>query len=207
MHSGSRRFGMFAGLFRRLAVLAALVAFLLATTGAPLPSASVKDLSQPFPCMNRVCGCRNAAQCWKGCCCFSDREKLAWAAVHHVTPPEFVIARASLEPQTDEGKVRVTSDGRTGAKCCVRSPAGRTKHTRQAVASSARPQTETTLVIATAWRQCHGFAPTWSMLGAIIPPPECVTWQFEWTSIGQVYPKPTVASEFKSAPPLPPPRA
>jgi hypothetical protein len=211
MQSGSRRFGKFAGLFRRLAVLAALGAFLLATTGVPLPSAQVKDLSQPFPCMDRVCGCRSAAQCWKGCCCFSDREKLVWAAVHNVTPPAFVIARASLEPRTVEGQVRLASNGRTvngrtGAKCCVQHPTGGTKRFDLPV-TSPRPRTETTLVIASAWRQCHGFAPTWSVLGAVVPPPETVTWQFEWTSVGEVYPTPPVASAIRSAPPLPPPRA
>ena len=206
MQSGSRHFGKFAGLFRRLAVLAQLGAFLLATTGVPLPSAQVKDLSQPFPCMHRVCGCRSAAQCWKGCCCFSDREKLAWAAVHHVTPPAFVIARASLEPRTDEGEVRVTTGGRNNTKCCATTLPVKPS-TLTGLSHRRRPRTETTLVIASAWRQCHGFAPTWSVLGAVVPPPETVTWQFEWTSVGQVYPTPTVASAFRSAPPLPPPRA
>jgi hypothetical protein len=40
---------------------------------------SGKDLSVPFPCQSRACGCRSAAQCQKKCCCFSRAEKVAWA--------------------------------------------------------------------------------------------------------------------------------
>src|SRR5262249_39494911 len=95
MHSRSRRFGELAGHLRRLAVLAALAAYLAAAPAVPVPAPRAKARIQPFPCMDRACGCMNAAQCWKGCCCFSDADKLAWAAAHHVEPPAFVVRRVA----------------------------------------------------------------------------------------------------------------
>jgi hypothetical protein len=70
---------------------------------------SDKDLSRPFPCQDRPCGCRSAAQCWKRCCCFTNRQKVAWAQRHSVLLPEFV-RRASE---------RETASDRTGGCCSV----------------------------------------------------------------------------------------
>jgi hypothetical protein len=74
---------------------------LLASLCAPMipawrPSGSVeqgKDLSAPFPCQHRACGCRSAAQCWKKCCCFNHAQKVAWAARNGVRVP--ALARKS----------------------------------------------------------------------------------------------------------------
>jgi len=86
-------------LAQQLVSAATLAAFLIATVGYPVWSASGgKDLSKPFPCMHRQCGCRNAEQCWRGCCCFSARDKVAWAKRNNVQPPEFVVAAAENEP-------------------------------------------------------------------------------------------------------------
>ena len=58
-----------------------------------------KDLSERFPCENRPCGCRSAAQCWKECCCFSNAQKIAWAKSNNVTTPAFVAVAAARESQ------------------------------------------------------------------------------------------------------------
>jgi len=39
---------------------------------------SDKDLSTPFPCMNRPCGCRSAEDCWTSCCCTTKAERIAF---------------------------------------------------------------------------------------------------------------------------------
>lgn len=86
---------------RRLIVLTSLAAFISACVGVPLAipnQAPQKDLSAPFPCQDSICGCMSATQCWKSCCCRSNREKIAWAKKHGVTPPKFVLAAAELEP-------------------------------------------------------------------------------------------------------------
>lgn len=49
-----------------------------------------KDCSEPYPCQNCRCGCASAEQCWTSCCCYSLRERLAWARKNNVVPPAFV---------------------------------------------------------------------------------------------------------------------
>src|SRR5258708_4975277 len=191
MPSVSRRFGELAGLVRGLAVMAAMVAFWATTIGVPLPSASVKDLSKPFPCMHRLCGCMHSAQCWKGCCCFSDREKLAWAAAHGVEPPAFVVAAAWKSMDAER-------------KCCDKNL--RSGRYYKALAKNPIGSKASSLVIASAWRSCHGLVPTWGSLSAVSPPPEGVTWQFEWTEIGRVCRPSRDAISQAYPPPLPPPR-
>src|SRR5947209_7307476 len=49
---------------------------------AEAASLSGKDRSQPFPCMDRPCGCQSADECWHHCCCTTLDERLAWAHEH-----------------------------------------------------------------------------------------------------------------------------
>lgn len=49
-----------------------------------------------FPCENHPCGCSTAQHCWDHCCCYSDEEKLRWAAANGVTPPAFLVRRAGV---------------------------------------------------------------------------------------------------------------
>jgi hypothetical protein len=233
MHSGSRRLGELAGLFRRLAVLAALATFLATTIGVPLPFAGVKDRSQPFACMDRACGCMNAAQCWKGCCCFTDREKLAWCAAHGVEPPVALIAAvehsSAHDPSAsqccdhDSGDLHEESSCATAQVSCATargtevlgfssvSPApggpARIAPAKMVGVKRLPPWQSRSLVVVSAWRQCHGLAPAWSILGAVSPPPEHVGWHFEWTEIGRVCPVSRATSSVAFPPPLPPPRA
>jgi len=192
MHPLSWRLHSLSQFARLLAVVAALVAYLAATLGVPLPSASVKDLSKPFPCMHRLCGCMDAAHCWKGCCCFTDREKLVWAAAHGVEPPASVVASARKALDAER-------------KCCDDHPSGGRDH----VAHAKIPlgSKSSSLVIASAWRSCHGLVPTWSSLSAVSPPPEGVAWQFEWTETGRVCRSFRNATSQAYPPPLQPPRA
>ena len=60
-----------------------------------------KDLSQPFPCQDRACGCRSAAQCWQKCCCFTNSEKVAWARKKKISLPKFVVAAAAAEESSE----------------------------------------------------------------------------------------------------------
>jgi len=69
----------------------------------PSNSDADKDLSQPFPCMNRPCGCRSADEFWKKCCCFTNQQKVAWAEANDVAIPQFVVAAAKREEHDDDG--------------------------------------------------------------------------------------------------------
>ena len=64
--------------------------------GAPLPEHHAKDRSIPYPCMDHACGCMNAEQCWRGCCCCTLEEKLAWARKNGVSPPAFALAHSEV---------------------------------------------------------------------------------------------------------------
>jgi hypothetical protein len=64
-----------------------------------------KDLSVPFPCMNRPCGCRSAEECWTGCCCTTKAERIAFVLEHGLQMP------AALEQADDESAPKKS--------CCV----------------------------------------------------------------------------------------
>jgi hypothetical protein len=76
-----------------LAVLA-VMAHVLAATGAPLPSSRVSRPEQPsvpYPCQDHPCGCVDSDVCWAGdCCCFTLEQKLAWAEARGIEPPAHV---------------------------------------------------------------------------------------------------------------------
>jgi len=80
-----------------------LVGFVVCILLLPIPislvsqSAPGKDLSEPFPCQSRPCGCQSAEQCWKKCCCFSNGQKIAWARTQGVKLPDYVVAAANKE--------------------------------------------------------------------------------------------------------------
>jgi hypothetical protein len=85
-----------------------LVSQTVAATGMPLPvlaAGQQKDFSQPYPCMNHPCGCMNAEQSWRSCCCLTMEEKLAWARENGVEPPEFVrefVGKTTTNPGNSE---------------------------------------------------------------------------------------------------------
>lgn len=64
-----------------------LVAFFVALVPIPvglIRDVAQKDLTQPFPCQDRPCGCRSADQCRKKCCCFTPLQKMAWGKRHGI---------------------------------------------------------------------------------------------------------------------------
>ena len=91
------------------------LSMLLCNTWLPLPVVIEKDLSIPFPCQSKGCGCKNAQQCWENCCCYSDSEKLAWAAKHGVKPPSWFIAR---KQDSDSDNLGSESKSTSGGCCC-----------------------------------------------------------------------------------------
>jgi hypothetical protein len=188
-------FPSFAGILRRVAVSVAMATYLALTMGVSLPSAPQKDFSRPFPCMDRACGCRDAAQCWKGCCCFSDHEKLAWAAAHQIEVPAFVVRRAVATA----AKIGRNGDSEPSTACCT--------HETTAPTNEHAPRHSKSHVDASMWGRCHGFDLAGGVMWDVAPPPPAVGWQFEPTTIGHVCPPLDRDSAAKSPPPLPPPRS
>lgn len=166
---------MFAPYFRQnarrwmLASIACLLccAMVVGAIGFPTVRRVAKDRSSPFPCQDKVCGCADAASCWKSCCCHTNQQKIAWAKKHGVTPPAFVVAAAAKESTT---KV---------ATCCQKAGSAKkptcalaTKPKDVAPAESSGDQaTELALVLGNSQRKCQGLAPLWTLLGQAIVPP------------------------------------
>lgn len=96
-------------------VAAALSAYAIAAVGVPLPTFQAKDRSQPFPCMDRPCGCKSASACWTSCCCTTPEERLRWARDYGVEPPDSLLAATSHEAEPDGHS--------TGACCTSHAPA------------------------------------------------------------------------------------
>ena len=116
------------GVVRRSVVAACLVAYVLVAAGVPMPAISRPTKSgELFPCASSGCGCGSAEQCWRGCCCHSLAERLAWANKNGVTPPAFALAAAKCAGLNGTGQpvsmktVRVSLAAKAVAKtpaCC-----------------------------------------------------------------------------------------
>lgn len=202
MNMLSRRFQTRAYLTaRRGCVLFALAGFLAGTIGVPVPVLpSGKDLSRPFPCMHRRCGCQTADQCWKGCCCFTNQEKLAWAAKHGVEPPAYVAAAAKREASPSEKGKSCCAIGGEEESCCAKNSAS------EAPASTAEQTTAgVEWVLAASARKCQGHAELWLALGAVSPPPAPFDLFLDWSPCGTVcldLPRlQSVSSEIAAPPP------
>ena len=70
-------------------------------------SATSKDTSRPYPCLDRPCGCLTYEACWAGdCCCFTLGQKLAWAEKRGIEAPAH--ARAKGPPEACDEKACCT---------------------------------------------------------------------------------------------------
>lgn len=104
---------------------------------SPTKTDTDKDRSQPFPCLNRPCGCRSAEECWKKCCCFTSVQKVAWAKENCVTTPQFVFSAAAKDQfgnaqivSDDSARLASTSKDKSAPCCCAK------KENRKATCSS-----------------------------------------------------------------------
>ncbi len=120
---------------KRLLSITVVVSLLVGSAGVPVVSRVAKDRSQPFPCQDNPCGCASADECWHHCCCHTNREKVAWAHEHGVTPPDFVVAAAEKEEHSAEHTC-CTHHG--CEKCAAKAAAhhDEASHTEQAAAKS-----------------------------------------------------------------------
>ena len=189
---------------RRLISLAVLVSVCAALFPLPVgwQSKSAKDRSQPFPCQNRPCGCRTADQCWKKCCCFTNSQKLAWAKVHQVRLPEFVVVAAAKECSLAE---------RSTARCCRTTGCETTSCESSpppplAVAPAKDVVGEFVYVMTALAQQCQGQPWLWSTLPwAILP--EINDSPIMTVSVGEKLALTSATSAVRSErPPVPPPR-
>jgi hypothetical protein len=186
---------------RRGIALLALCGFIASTIGVPVPALPLgKDLSQAFPCMHRGCGCRSAAQCWKGCCCFTNQQKLAWCAQNGVEPPAIVVKHARHERQRALAQKTHCDEAAGRGTCCQQDKASPPY-------APAKASSPIEFVFSIHARKCQGQADVWLALGAVTAPPQPVLLALELTCCGSATPSLANLSSVTSSPATPPPRA
>lgn len=186
-----------------------ILATLTGSVGFPMVAYAPKDRSRPFPCQDHACGCRSAEECWKHCCCFTNREKLAWARKHGVTPPAFVAEAA-------ENEAAESAHGCCGHRAGCHACAGKktTQHCDGAcgkMGEAAPPRNKaanlkSTLVLVDLARRCKGLARIWALAATGLPPRVDPGWSFDSRTVGRVVERPSFDPMIRLAPPVPPPK-
>jgi hypothetical protein len=172
-----------------MGVLAAMFGYLIACFGVPMPRPSEKDLSVPFACADRSCGCMNADDCWDHCCCFTREQKLAWAVAHNVQIPCWVL------------------NERPKPKSCCQQVAATLAKTKAPASCCAKPKpTSVKIVLSIQARKCRGQGTDWLTAGAVMPAPPRIVWTEQSPCIGELPLFNISLLPCELAPPTPPPR-
>jgi hypothetical protein len=190
---------------RRSIAAAVLVGFLATAFGVPLINPRIgkngKDIAQPFPCMHGTCGCQNAEACWRGCCCHTNAEKLAWAKEHGVTPPEYVHVAATKKRPTLVAKAD---------SCCAEKHKGSTENSCSAAGTCEAEFSDDwqwSLVPTASARKCQGLAQLWLLIGSTAPAVKPVVVAVRPVPAGTVCLTDEFSSHTLPRPTTPPPRA
>ena len=192
-------------------ILCGVVGLLLSHFPLPVPHL-VKDASRPFPCLDRACGCHSAEQCWKRCCCFTNRQKVAWAKARNVHLPEFVHIAAQHEagPASTPAKAccQHTGENKT-PRSCPKPVTGATEKASgkgQNLADTNHGEAGTALVIGVHAQQCQGQSTLWSLLPWSVVSPR-TEFLFQQACLGSMVSVTEIPPPRLSAdPPVPPPR-
>jgi hypothetical protein len=206
--------GSFARGLQGLFVLGTVCLFALPFPAVVVPQpASEKDLTEPFPCMHRACGCRSAEQCRKSCCCFSNEEKVAWARANKVSLPV-----AGHQATNAEASPRVSQFKTTTRSTCCDRPHDTTESLTSdggpatiPTPERAAPDTESSRDESNQWitlkdvAQCQGNAIFWLTISAFALPHAVVI--EDAGSLPPEYPEspPTLLTCVFRTPPSPPP--
>jgi hypothetical protein len=198
---------------RRIAVATLIIAFVIGSIGFPVVRRPLKDRSQPFPCQDSVCGCQSAEDCWRHCCCRTNREKLAWAAEHRVTPPRYVVKAALAEKEPAAKETTCCSHNCQEVATCesagskIEGSGIKAKNRcHEAESSDDHDGVEVVLVLSDLARKCRGLSPLWSVLNCAVVSTPPVRWSFDWTIVGTVVEAPIRQQLVELPPPVPPPK-
>lgn len=129
-----------------------VLSIMAVSLGVPVLIAPPQDLSQPFPCMDHRCGCGSAEACWRGCCCMTLAQKLAWAEEHGITPPKYALAQAEKESQETAAR----------GSCC--------QHQKTVTKALPVSGLGLGLVLTNDFRRCQGLSTLWLTLSHALPP-------------------------------------
>jgi hypothetical protein len=198
----------------KVIAVALLIAVFGEFSGVPVGGAR-KDRSRPFPCQNRPCGCASADECWHHCCCFTNKQKVAWCRENGVTPPDFVVAAAAHEGEPTEQLCEHRKD------CCATADAPAEEHAccrhrkgqADSPAEKSNPEdtvkpstTKVRLVLSDLARQCRGLPQLISLLCDALPFVDRAQYKPSLVAIGSVLERPASCTCPDLAPPVPPPK-
>jgi hypothetical protein len=206
----TRRDRFRSSLRHRLGVAVALLAYLAAAVGFPLPASPLarKDLSAPFPCQDNPCGCQNAEQCWSGCCCLTPEERWAWAEAHNVQPPEYAEKPAAKTDTCDHDHDQHKSccaKGEPAATCHSCCEHGHSDHTPDAAPATGK-QAGVRWALGMSSLHCKGLTTLWVGSGAVLPLPRVAGCVQQPVPQGQFAQRDVSADRVVRTPPSPPPR-
>jgi hypothetical protein len=199
---------------RRITTWLAILGYTLVASGLPLPFGMIapaapdspaakrlagKDRSQPFPCMDKPCGCATAEQCFTSCCCSTPAETLAWARARRVEPAvlaaleQRVASSSQLAAKATKSSCCSTKAPVAEKSCCTsRQPAAVAEDGDLCSMNASRAATPSTTKKATtekvppadepaepqsrsvtlrAMLACGGIVAEWFAAGAALPPP------------------------------------
>jgi hypothetical protein len=186
----------------RLPACVAIVAYLVAAIGLPLPVGAHKDTSQPFPCQNNPCGCQTAEECWTHCSCYTVEERWAWAREHNVEPPSYAERPADdgwdNAPQREHESRKKTQHR---CRCCCEEQAA------PVFAGNEKAGGKAVLAIGLSALHCHGLSTYWVSAGAVVPPPTPQSWSPCLTAGERTRSQDTFAIRLPTCPRDPPPRS
>lgn len=207
-----------AGWLRRSVLLALIVSFctpLVPAVRRVVSPGPGKDLSVPFPCQHRACGCRTAAQCAKKCCCFTPSQKRVWGRQNRVNPAasQRVTEKKAFTVDASELCVAPGLDARHLFHRVAQTPSA-TSDSREQSSGKMRPQSDEAksgpsigFVVVIGWAEsaCQGE----NTLGLGFPP--MIPWDAsDWAPIlaSRSFERPVSSrvEEHRLPPPLPPPR-
>ena len=176
-----------------LVAVAVMLAILAASLGMPVFIQPQQDASRPYPCMHHRCGCLSADDCWRGCCCMTQAQKLAWAKDHGVTPPDYALAQA-------DKKENDNSTGSAACRACCRQGESETR-------AEQPPASGVGLVLTDDFRRCNGLASLWLTMGHALPPRvEACIQRYQPAPVAWVAQTSQSAESLALSPATPPPR-
>lgn len=187
----------------------ALLGYALVASGLPLPMGAAspaasnspaakrlagKDRSQPFPCMDKPCGCATAEQCFSNCCCNTPAELLAWAKANRVDPTVIVALKRRAATPAPE-----TTCCSAKASCCESSAPEPNEPEEAAVSVHT--------VVLRAMLACGGIVAEWLAVGAALPPPPVMACDSAAAPIASLIISDESSLSERIAPEGPPPRS
>lgn len=184
-----------------------LIAFLASSFGFPVVVRPEKNRSRPFPCQDSPCGCATAEQCWRHCCCRTNRQKLEWAEDHDVEPPDYVIEAARQEYRGEAATLSCSRCDRVDLQASTLAQSkGISPCTRCGMANRPAPKKlQVRIIHSEMARSCQGQARLVTMVEALSLPETPPQWSFDRQFVGRVFEVPRVRRSVHRTPPVPPP--